>query len=89
MHKRIFMVKFSDVRLGFCINVRLILRASETPIFSSEMNGRLGTGRTEPVKRAAGHLRSLPVLSYLQLMRCIPPALDRLMRRYSPRTILP
>jgi len=50
--------------------------------FSNEMNGRLRTGRTGPVKRAAGHLRSLPVLCSLQFMRYIPPALDRLMRRF-------
>jgi hypothetical protein len=31
--------EFINVRLGFCINVRLVLQASEIPIFSSEMKG--------------------------------------------------
>jgi hypothetical protein len=61
----------------------------DPPFFSGEMKGLLRTGRTEQVKRAAGHLRSLPALSSLQFMRCIPPALGHHMRRYSQGIISP
>jgi hypothetical protein len=83
----LFLSKLSNVRLGFCINIRLILQALEPPIFSSEMSSLLRTGRNGQVKRAAGRLRFLPVMSSLQFARYIPPALDQPMRRYSQGTI--
>jgi len=53
------------------------------------MNGRLRTGRTASVKRAAGCLSPFTGLSSWEFARCIPPALDRLKRRYSQGTISP
>jgi len=67
----------------------MALQASEPPFFSSEMNGRLRTGRTVPVKRAAGRLSPFTGLRSWGFARCIPPALDRLKRRYSQGTISP
>jgi len=68
----------------------MILHSIGDPhFFQVKMNGRLRTWRTRQVKRTAGHLRSLTVLRSLQFRRCIPPALDRLTRRYSQGTISP